>query len=45
MIERSSWTAATLQATIRALGTSVGTNGKDVSLSTVTDVGYKLALS
>lgn len=45
MIERSGWTAATLQTAIRALGTAVGTNSKDVSLSTVTNVGFKLAVS
>jgi len=45
MIERSGWTAATLQTAIRALGTAVGTNSKDVSLSTTTNVGFKLALS
>jgi hypothetical protein len=45
MVERSSWTASTLQTTLRALGTSVGTNSKDVSGTTVTDVGFKLALS
>ena len=45
LVERSSWTATTLQAAIRALGTSVGANGKDVSLSTVTNVGLKLATS
>lgn len=43
MVERSSWTATTLQAAIRALGTAVGTNSKDVSGTTVTDVGFKLA--
>ena len=36
------WTAATLQTAIRALGTA---NSIDVSGTTVTDVGYKLALS
>ena len=45
MVERSDWTAATLQAAIRALGTAVGANSVDVSGSTVTDVGFKLALS
>ena len=45
MIERSSWSASTLQTILRALGTAVGTNSKDVSGTTVTDVGYKLALS
>jgi hypothetical protein len=37
--------AAALQTAIQALGTSVGANTKDVSGSTVTDVGFKLALS
>lgn len=36
------WTAATLQAAIRALGT---VNSIDCSGTTVTDVGFKLALS
>ena len=45
LLERSSWTAATLQATLRALGTAVGTNSKDVSGTTVTNVGLKLATS
>lgn len=45
MVERSAWTAATLQTAIRALGTTVGSNSVDVSGSTVTDVGFKLALS
>ena len=45
LLERSSWTAATLQTTIQALGTSVGTNTLDVSGSTVTNVGLKLATS
>ena len=45
MLERSSWTASTLQTTLRALGTSVGVNGKDVSLTAVTNVGLKLATS
>ena len=37
--------AADLQARVRALGTSVGANTKDVSTSTVTNVAFKLALS
>jgi len=45
LCERASWTAGTLQTAIRALGTTVGTNSKDVSTSTVTNVGMKLALS
>lgn len=36
------WTAATLQTAIRALGT---VNSVDCSGTTVTDVGFKLALS
>lgn len=46
MVERSGWTSATdLQTAIRALGTTVGLNNVDVSGTTVTDVGFKLALS
>lgn len=46
MVERSGWAdAAAVQTAIRALGTAVGTNSKDVSGTTVTDVGFKLALS
>jgi hypothetical protein len=39
------WTAADLQTAIRALGTTVGGNNVDMSLTTVTDVGFKLAVS
>lgn len=39
------WTYGDLQTAIRALGASVGTNTKDVSGTTVTDLGLKLALS
>ena len=39
------WTAASLQTAIRALGASVGTNTIDVTGTTVTDLGLKLALS
>jgi hypothetical protein len=39
------WTAADLQTAIRALGTAVGANSVDVSGTTVTDVGFKLAAS
>ena len=39
------WTAAAMQTAIRALGTTVGANNIDVSGTTVTDVGLKLALS
>lgn len=45
LVERPDWTAATLQAAIRALGTAVGVNSLDVSGTTVTDLGFKLALS
>ena len=37
--------AADLQARVRLLGTTVGTNTKDVSLSLVQSVGFKLATS
>jgi hypothetical protein len=37
------WTAADMQTAIRALGTAVGANSVDVSGTTVTDVGFKLA--
>ena len=39
------WTAATLQTAIRALGASVGANTVDVTGTTVTDTGLKLATS
>jgi hypothetical protein len=39
------WTAADIQTAIRALGASVGANTIDVTGTTVTDVGLKLALS
>lgn len=39
------WTAATIQTAIRALGTAVGANNVDVSGTTVTGVGFKLAVS
>jgi hypothetical protein len=39
------WTAATLQTAIRALGATVGANTVDVTGTTVTNVGFKLALS
>ena len=41
-MERSGWTAATLQTAIRDMGTSVGVNSKDVSTSTVTETELKL---
>lgn len=37
------WTAATLQAALRALGASVGANTVDLSGTTVADGGFKLA--
>ncbi len=39
------WTAATLQTAIRALGATVGVNDVDVTGTTVTDTGLKLATS
>jgi hypothetical protein len=39
------WTAGDLQTAIRALGASVGANTIDVSGTTVTDLGLKLAIS
>jgi hypothetical protein len=39
------WTASDLQTAIRALGASVGANSIDVTGTTVTDLGLKLALS
>lgn len=39
------WTASDLQAAIVALGASVGANTKDVTGTTVTDVGFKLAVA
>lgn len=39
------WTAGDLQTAIRALGTAVGANSVDVSGTTVTGVGFKLAAS
>jgi hypothetical protein len=45
MFEGSAITAAQLQVAIRALGATVGANNKDVTGSTVTDLGFKLALA
>jgi hypothetical protein len=45
MVAGSNWTSATLQTAIRALGATVGNNSVDVSGSTVTDTGMKLATS
>ena len=39
------WTAATMQTAIRALGATVGANSVDVSGTTVTNLGLKLATS
>jgi hypothetical protein len=39
------WSASDLQTAIRALGASVGANTIDVTGTTVTNVGLKLALS
>jgi hypothetical protein len=39
------WTAAALQTAIRALGATVGVNNVDVTGTTVTDTGLKLATS
>ena len=41
-MERSGWTAATLQTAIRDMGTTVGVNDKDVSLSIVAETELKL---
>ena len=41
-MERSGWTATTLQAAIRALGDTVGVNSKSVSLSVVSQTELKL---
>ena len=41
-MERSGWTASTLQTAIRDLGTTVGVNNKDVSQSTVSETELKL---
>jgi hypothetical protein len=41
-MERSGWTAATLQAAIRDMGDTVGVNSKSVSLSVVSQTELKL---
>ncbi len=41
-MERSGWTATTLQAAIRALGDTVGVNSRSVSLSVVSQTELKL---
>jgi hypothetical protein len=38
-----SWAAAAMQTAIRAMGTTVGPNSIDVSLSTVVDNGFELS--
>ena len=41
-MERSGWTAATLQSAIRVLGDTVGVNSRSVSLSVVSQTELKL---
>jgi len=41
-MERSGWTAATLQTAIREMGDSVGVNDTSVSLSVVAETELKL---
>lgn len=41
-MERSGWTATTLQSAIRAMGDTVGVNSKSVSLSVVSQTELKL---
>ncbi len=41
----SGWDAASMQTAIRALGTTVGANSVDVTGTTVTNTGLKLATS
>lgn len=41
-MERSGWTADTLENAIRAMGDTVGVNNKSVSLSVVSETGLKL---
>jgi len=45
MVAGSNWDSSNLQTAIRALGTTVGANSKDVSGTVVTDTGLKLATS
>ena len=45
MIEDSSWNYADLQTSLQALGTSVGPDTLNYSGLTVTDLGFKLAVS
>ena len=44
-MERSGWTADTLETAIREMGTTVGVNDKDVSLSHVVETELKLDAS
>lgn len=44
-MDGAGWTAGDLQTAIRALGATVGANNVDVSGTTVTNVGFKLAAS
>ena len=41
-MERSGWTADTLETAIRTMGDTVGVNNKSVSLSVVSETGLKL---
>ena len=41
-MERSGWTADTLETAIRGMGTTVGVNNKDVSKPHVVETGLKL---
>ena len=41
-MERSGWTADTLETAIRGMGTTVGVDNKDVSKSHVVETGLKL---
>lgn len=43
MVEADAWNATDMQTALQALGTTVGANSVDVSASTVTDVGFKIA--
>ena len=45
MIEDSSWNTTDLQANLRALGASVGANTLNYTGLTVTNLGFKLAVS
>ena len=41
-MERSGWTADSLETAIRAMGATVGVNNKDVRQSHVVETGLKL---